>query len=372
MGAVAGIVGAVGAVGSAAKGFMGGGHNSAGNDYSQYDALLRQQESQLWGDLPLPDLKATPYQGYQWLQDYVPETYTPWEGQAYGFQDDQASLDAQRQSLGQLQEYAKGGLQPADIYALQNIGQQQTAAGTSAAQSAADQLRTRGLGGSGAEYAAQLAANQQSSNQSQNLYNSAFQAALNRQLTATTQSGTQAGNIRQQSDTVAKQMADINNAFNTQVQQLRTNAAMNSANVRNQAQAANLAGKQQVAQQNVDTGNRNLDLQNQIGQQQFNNQLQKLSGQTNALNNQATYAGQQANAAAQQALGNSNMVTNGLTNLASSAKMIGDNWKGSDIANWFGSGSSGQAQAVPDNSGSWDLPTNYDYSQYAGPIGNAA
>jgi len=345
VGVTAGIASAVGGVASAAKGIAGGGGASGKSDTAgQMDAAYRQIATQLYNNLQVPELDKSQYGGYSWLKDFVPETYDPWVGQAYQMSDDQQSLDAQRQSLGQLQDFAKGGLQPADLVALQQIQQQQAGAGSSAAATAADALRARGLGGSGAEYAARIGANQQAANSSQQLYDSAMQQALTRQLNAVTGAGNLAGNIRQQSDNVSQQMANINNTFNSQVQQLRTNAAINSANVRNSANAANLAGRQNTANQNVDTANRNTDLTRQLQQQTFNNQLQKIAGQANSLTGQANLAGAQQAAYAQQAYGNNQSITNGLQAIAGGAKQIGQNtnigsWLGSQADKLFGGGS---------------------------------
>jgi hypothetical protein len=325
-----------GAGSSIAKGIGGGGSGKL-TEAEFNDLGLRYAGEQLWDDprFQAPSLSTTPYQGYTWLQDFVPQTYDPWIGQVYQMSDDTASLAAENQALAQEQQWAKGGLTPTDMQTLAQIEAQQAGANSSAIATAADQLRQRGLGGAGAEYAAMLQGNQNASNQAQQLYDSALQTALQRQLTATQNSGTLAGNIRQQSDTVSQQMAAINNAFNTEVQNLRTAAAQNAASVQNAAQAANLAGRQSVANENVGIANQNADLTRQIQQQNYNNQLQWLSGKTNAMNGVANYYGALDAAQGQQRQGASQSLTNGLNALTSLAnnKTVQDGLN--SIGNWF-------------------------------------
>lgn len=322
---------------SIAKGMGGSGKLT---DAEFNDMMLRYAAEQLY-DNPAarpPTLSTTPYGGYTWLQDYVPQTvdnpYIPVESQ---MSDDQASLDAQRQALAQLQQFARGGLTPTDMQNLAAIQQQAMGANQSAAATAADQLRQRGLGGAGAEYAAMLSGNQQTANTAQQLYDSAFTTALQRQQQAIQNAGTLAGNIRQQSDTVSKAMADINNQFNMNVANIRNTAAQNAVQIRNAAQAANLAGRQSVANQNVDTANRNADLTRQIQQQQFNNQLQWISGKANAMNNQANYFGALDAAQNQQQYGANQSLTAGLTGLTNLAN---NKTVQQGLTYLFGSGSS--------------------------------
>ena len=391
---MAGVAAGVGAAASAAsagssiaKGAAGASSKPTQAQFNDY--MLRYAAEQLYDrpEAQPPTLDPTKYQGYSWLQDYTPETYQPWIGQVYQTSDDQASLDAQRNALAQQQEWARGGLTPTDMQTLAAIQQQQSGANSSSVATAADALRQRGLGGAGSEYAAMLQGNQNASNQAQQLYDSAFTQALNRQVTAANNAAQTAGNIRQQSDSVANQMAAINNTFNSQVQNLRTNAAMNAAQVRNAAQAANLAGRQGVANQNVDIANQNADLTRQLQQQQFNNQLQWISGKSNAMNNQANYFGALDAAQGMQRQGAQQSLTNGLQGLGNLAKTFSQDGGNNSVSDWFhnqfngtgtiggandaanyGSGGGGtwddgNANLVyqsgvnqPIDSGSWDLP----------------
>jgi hypothetical protein len=338
-----------------------GSSGSSSSDAAGQQAEANAQEaSQLWDNLQTPSYDTSSPQFQTWLQNYVPETYDPYVGQMTQMQDDTASLGAENQSLAQLQALSKGGLSPSDQVALQQLESSQAGSASSQAASAADALRARGLGGSGAEYASKLAANQNAANSPSTVYDNALKSAMDRQLQATTQAGTLAGNIRQQSDSVSNQMASISNAFNTQVQQLRTQAAANAANVRNQAQAANLAGLQSTANANVATSNANLQNQNSLKQQQFQNQESIISGKTNALNAQTNQALAQQAAANQQALGDSQQTQASLNGLVSAGKMFMPTTTGttstSSTPSWWNNVFGSSSNSTSGETGTWDVP----------------
>lgn len=127
---------------------------------------------------------------------------------------------------------------------------------------------------------------------------------------------------------------------------------MNAANVRNAAQAANLAGRQSVANQNIDIANQNADLKRQLQQQSYNNQLQWLSGKTNAMNGVANYYGALDAAQGKQQQGAQQSMMGGLNSLASAGKMVANNW--GDIKDLFSGSStpSGDGTTEPSTPGS--------------------
>lgn len=318
--------------------------NAAGQQAADY----RQQAYNLWNDLNLPQFNTTPYQGQTWLADYSPQAYDPYIGQVYLPSMDQGDLTQQQNVLGELNQLSQPGLLPSDLVQLGQIQRSQAGAASSQGQTAADALRQRGLGGSGAEYAATLAANQNAAENTSNLYNNALQTALQRQLSAIQGAGTQANTLQTQAMTLSQNMANANNAFNTQVQNLRTAAAQNAATIQNQAQLYNQQGRQSVANTNVQTANQNLDRQNQLQQQNFNNANTKLTGETNALNGQATQANAQQAALGQQAAGATAQFNSGLSSLSNlvgsgssnnnSNSNSSPSWM-QQLSNWF-SGSS--------------------------------
>lgn len=369
MAVTASVVGVVGTVATTASALSKSGSSSPGAADGQAAADYRQQASDLWNNLALPAQNTTPLEDQTWLQDYAPENYQAYTGQLTQSTDDPASIAAQQQALAQMQALAKGGLQPADIAALQQIQQQQAGTASSQSQAAQDAMRSRGLGGAGAAYAATLAANQGAANSANSLYNNAATTAMNRQLTAIGQAGSMASANRAQDNSISQQMASNANAFNTQVQQIRNAAAISAMNNSNQAQAANLAGRQQVANANVATTNQNVALSNQLAQNAFANQTTKIAGQSNALNAQSTLASANQAAANQQALGNSQQITAGLQGITSAAKGIDTAVANGTTPGWynnlFGSGGSSGS-----NSSYTDSNTGNSYQSSSNPDEN--
>lgn len=258
-----------------------------------------------------------------------------------------------------MQALAKGGLQPADLIALRQIQGSQGAAASSQSQAVQDQLRARGLGGAGASEAAMLSANQNAENSANGLYNNAMKAAMDRQTAAITSSANEAGAIRGQDNSISQQMAANNNAFNTQTIGIQNAAAISAMNNSNNAQAANLAGRQGVANSNVTTANANVALQNQQAQNAFNNQTTQISGQTNALNGQATLAGAQQAADALKANGADQSLTAGLNGLAGVAKTFAPTSPStsSNSPSWF-SNLTGDGAPIPQTSNMPDEMVN--------------
>jgi hypothetical protein len=354
MAATAGIVAAGATVASAGASILkstGGGDGGAAAGGQAAD--FRAQASQLWNDLKQPDFNKAPLQAQSWLQDYAPTNYTAQTGKLFQSSDDPTSIANENTALGQMQRLAQGGLQPADLIALQQI--QGSQAGAASAQSLAvqDQLRARGLGGAGASEAAMLSANQGAANSANSLYNNAIQQAMSRQTAAITASANDASAIRGQDNTISQQMAANNNAFNTQTIGIQNAAAIAAMNNSNAAQAANQAGRQAVANNTVTTANQNVALQNQLAQQAFNNQSTQIAGQSSALNGQATLASQQQAADALKANAADQSLTAGLNGLGSIAKSFAptnnNNGNNSSSPSWF-SNLTGNGQPVPQTS----------------------
>jgi hypothetical protein len=354
----AAVVGGIGVAAKAGAGIAQG--LQAGSDQRKADAAAaqaaqyRQNASDLWQDLQMPPQDTSNLMFQTWLQNYNPVAYEPYIGQVTQMHDDQASLDAQNQALAQLQALAKGGLQPADIVALQQIQQQQAAAESAAANQVQAQLQARGLGGSGAELAGRLAANQVAANNANQNYNAALQAAMTRQINAINNAGTLAGNIRGESGTISKNMADIANTFNTQVQKLRTDAAQNAAQIQNEAQKFNELGQQTVANNNVATANNNLQYHNNLAQTMFNDQVQKTQGAAGAIGQQATQSNAESAAYAQRAASDQQALNSGLSSLGDLANI------GTKAYNQYTADNTGASGNI--NSSSYYDPANYGYT----------
>ena len=104
---------------------------------------LAQQSVDLWSNLQTPTLDRTPLVAQKWLEDFKPETYDPYIGQLSQMSDDPAMKALQQTALDQYGQLAKGGLQPADLIALDQIQRAQAGAATSQSAAAADALMIR-------------------------------------------------------------------------------------------------------------------------------------------------------------------------------------------------------------------------------------
>ena len=184
--AAVGVVGAAASAASAAHSLAQGSKSSstqAAADQANANAEAdKQQALQYWQNVTTPTFNTTPFQTQSVVGTLTPQTYNPYIGQVQQIQDDTANRDNQQAAIAQLQQYAKGGLQPSDIAALNQIESSQAGADTSQNNSLLAQMQARGQGGAGSQYALEAANNQATSNNANSLYASALQTALQRQL----------------------------------------------------------------------------------------------------------------------------------------------------------------------------------------------
>lgn len=106
-----------------------------------------------------------------WTADYQ---YDPSQGQ-----------DAQMEALGQLSQWARGGLTGADVASMDMARRRQDQQSGAARDALEQQAQARGLGGSGLALASQLGATQQGQMQSSDMEAQMLQGAQQRQLQAT-------------------------------------------------------------------------------------------------------------------------------------------------------------------------------------------
>lgn len=294
-------IAAVGAIGSAA---INSGGSSGANAAGQQAADYRQQASDLWNNLTLPNIQYQPYQNQVWQGDYTSSGYDPSIGSVTQVQDSPAARQAEVDSINQLSPFAKGGLTPSDIANLNQIQRTQLGAGASGAKGIISDLASRGQAGSGATEMAQLASDQGAADSSASSYTAAMQAAMSRQMDAIKAGVADNAALRGQDTSLSKQMADIANTFNSQTSAARNAAASFAASARNTAAAATTTGKQNVANTNTATGNTNITRQNEtIPQLNFTDAQAKIAGQSAALVGQSQQASAQQAALSQNAAG---------------------------------------------------------------------
>lgn len=211
-----------------------------------------------------------------------------------GVQTDPRLAQAQMQALTQLSQTGQMGMTPAEKSALMDA--QRSANQMAQAKSAQimDNAARRGMGGSGAELAAQLQNAQSAADRASQNTNDISASAWNNALNAISQSGNLAGQINQQQFGQKSDIAkakDYINQFNTQnaqgVQQ-RNVANQNAANLRN------LTNKQNIANSNVGLQNQQQEHNKGLIQQNFNNQMSRAGGQAGQYQGIANSANQAA------------------------------------------------------------------------------
>jgi hypothetical protein len=207
-----------------------------------------------------------------------------------------AYTTAQQQQLAALQQLGQGGMTAQERQNL--IQSQQAAAGNAQAQNAAilQGMAARGVGGSGAQLAAQLSASQNAANQGASNANATNAMAQQNALGAMTGAGGLASQLQQtqfgQQAAVAQAQNAINQ-FNTMNQQ---NTGMYNTQAQNQAQAQNLANAQNISNTNVGLQNQAQQHNTGLYQQQYGNQMQQAGAEAGVLGAQSQYNQNQANA----------------------------------------------------------------------------
>lgn len=245
---------------------------SVASDRAKRDAILKQLEQ----SIPQEYLKD------QWLQDFTPEQLQNLQqlgpSAMESVSTDPRLQAAQMTALQGLQDRSQSGYDATDRAAMAEA--QMAAARQEQGQRGAimQNMQSRGMGGSGAELAAQLANQQGSANRMSATAGNIASEGRQRALQAMMQSGQMAGQMQGADFNRQAQIAQARD----QISQFNTNnnnkvQAQNNAMI-NQARMANQQGRQGVASGNVQG-------QNQFGQQQFQNKQGVAQVQYNAATN---------------------------------------------------------------------------------------
>jgi hypothetical protein len=282
------LAGAIG--GGLLGGLFGGGESDADRAMAEIE-----KNKELWGGLTTPDLKWEHYSP----EDYLSAgEYNPEDAQSSLISEDPMTRSAQMSALQKMAGLADSGMSEQDALSRQQMIRTAGREAKSATDSALESARSRGVGGSGLEFALREMASQNAADRAQDaglqgaaqsaqqraLYNQAYLSGL--------------GSQRDQDYRAQSANAGILNQFN-----------MANTQAKNQAAQSNLENRQ--ALQNMNTQGRNNAFQyNQTGrmntqQQNLGNQVTKLNGMTGANSQMAQ--GFAAKDAASNANNNANM-----------------------------------------------------------------
>lgn len=272
-----------------------------------------QQSVGLWDKIQQPnfDFRDLTFPELQQLSEYSPELVN-----AIIPKDVQQVLDSpearaqQVGALGQLNAIgSQGGLALEDRLASQEA---QRAMATQAQRDQGSVMRNlaqRGALGGGDEIQARLLGNQQASEMGRGMASDLTRQAMDRRLGAIQSSAGLAGQIRSSDQGLSAQNAGITNRFNELAANIQNQAAQFNAQAKTTAQGQNAATKQRIGETNLagqyQNQQGNLQRQNDLRQQQYDNQIRKTAGQSNALQGlaQGQYAEQSARGQNIQSLG---------------------------------------------------------------------
>jgi hypothetical protein len=274
------------------------GNIAAQGSQSQDQQALQNALAQIQG----VNVPGVAEQQWQLAQEQAQGALTPEALAAYqmgpnamsGIQTNPAYAQAQQQQLQALQQLGAGGLTAQERANIISANQQAAGVGNAANAATLQAMNARGMGGSGAQLAAQLANNQNAANMASQQGANINAQAQNQALGAMSQAGSLAGQMQAQQFGQQAAIAQAQNAinqFNTQNQQ---QVAGYNTQAQNQAQAANLANQQAIANQNVNTQNQQIAHNTGLYQQQFQDQMAQAQAAAGAEGNLAGMYGNQA------------------------------------------------------------------------------
>lgn len=280
----------LGGIASVVGGLFGGGEQSAAREEAA--ALLKQALTE-YEKAGVPPDQSLPLVLQKFTQQGIitPELEKEIKNNAskVGLIQEAPELrEAQMVALEQLKQVSRGGLRPEDRAAFNQLRAEAERSAEGKRQQIMQNMMARGVGGSGAELAAQLQASQAGANALASKGDELSAIASQRALQALGQVGTMAGQVRGQDFDVNRTRAEAEDMIN----KLNTENArqVQSRNVgsQNQAQQLNLANKQQIANANVSQENQETKRQSDAVAQHWKDLLSFYSGKAGMYKDQAS------------------------------------------------------------------------------------
>jgi len=262
---------------------------------------LRQEAYDAFDAIKTPELSSLQVQ----LQNYVDAgQLTPEQAEATlinsnafnAIKTDPSYTGAAKQALQQMQDVAnQGGMTAIDKAQLQDIENQENEQRNAQDQAIMQNAKARGVGGSGLETVNRLINQQNASNSANQAGTSVAANAEQRALQAMQQAGGLGTQLENQAYGEEANKAAAENAINQFNAQTANATNLFNTQTANQAQAANLANKQNTANLNTSTQNAGTEYNAQQNQTLFNDALQKAQGEAGVLSNWANQANSDAN-----------------------------------------------------------------------------
>lgn len=278
-------------------GILGGIFSSGDKDRALQAAL---EAAQVIDNLGLPPDQSIPLllEEFKNIGIYSPELeqeIVQKASQVSQIQEDPRMRDASVQALQGIMQRGKVGLTPTERAELNAIRSSTAQEAEGRRLNILQSLAQRGMGSSGAEIMSALASGQQADQRQSEESDRQMAMASQNALSALAQSAGLANQIRGTDFNVAQTRAaaeDEMNRFN--IQNAIAQQQRNIANL-NQGQMYNLQNQQNIANQNVQLNNQELQRQAQAKQQNWQNQVNLAGLKSNALSNKSQVYGNQAN-----------------------------------------------------------------------------
>lgn len=234
------------------------------------------------------------YQSAGTLDPVLEQLITQGDTSMAGISTDPRLRQQQMAALDQYTQLAQSGATPADMAGFELARQNAAAEMQAKNNQILQEMQQRGQGGSGAELLAKLKGSQSGTQLLQQAQLEQAQAMQQARMAALAQQANLGSSIRQQDYGEQADLARARDAianFNAQNSQ-----AVQSRNVgsQNTAQAGNLANRQNIANLNTETMNKQQIHNQGLKQQQFQNQMQLADAKAGQYGNAAAAAQQQA------------------------------------------------------------------------------
>ena len=208
-------------------------------------------------------------------------------------EDNAQSRSMQARALQEMLAVAENGMPVQDRIAAQNAQQAMAAQNQRLQNSVIQNMQERGLGSGGDELAARMIGNQQSADMARGMGSDLASQALQRRLAAISGAGQQASSLRGMDFGVSSGRADAMNRFNEWASSLGTQAAQYNAAAGERAQQYNLGNSQRISDTNqmsrYATDQSNLNRQNSLRGQTFQDRVQQTSGLSGAHTQMANW-----------------------------------------------------------------------------------
>lgn len=284
------IGGVVGGVAGLLGGIMGG-----GDDDEELAKKLNAEALEQIRNLKLPDIEQLKLQLEELrsqgkITPEMQETFLQQVSDVQKIQTDPRLKDSQMSALEKLKAIGNDGLGAQDRLRIndvrRNVAQDQQAADAAIMQS----MNARGAGGSGVELAQRLISGQGQADRASQEGDRIAAMANQQALEAIMKGGQLGGDIRTQEFNEEARKAeaqDVINRFNTANRQAQSNA---NVNLRNTAQASNLAEAQRIADSNTGTRNYQQKYNKELVVDDYDRQLEKAKAMKTALGDQAKNA----------------------------------------------------------------------------------